>query len=307
VVGVGHGGQAHLRALGATDDVRVVAVCDVDVAAARAALARCPHAADAAIYEDLGALLARERPDVAIVATPSGRHGKDATQLFAHGVHAIVDKPLDITLAHVDAMRAGAREAGVGLAGVFQTRYRSDFRAAKRALDEQRFGALVWLGASVMWRRDAGYYAGWRGDPLLAGGTALTCAIHAVDALAWLGGDVHSVSARAATRGHAVAVEDTLVASFAFASGALGSLAATTAAPVGEPMRVEVIGTRERRALAAVREPTEDPLAANLAAILAAWRAGKEAETSGDECRRAIAIVLAMYESAARAGAPVEV
>ena len=306
VVGAGRAGQAHLRALGQLADVRVTAVCDVDVAAARAAIAPYPHAAGAAVYGELDELLAGEPLDAAIIATPSGRHADDAARLFAHGVHAIVDKPLDVTLARVDAMRAAARAAGLRLAGIFQTRYRPELRAAKRAVDAGDFGALVWLGAAVLWQRDAAYYASWRGDPAQAGGSALTCAIHAVDALSWLGGDVRAVSAWTATRGHAIAVDDTLVANLQFASGAVGSLAATTAASAGEPMRVEVIGTRERVALAATRDADHDPLAANLAAIFTAWREGREPETSGDECRKAVAAVLAMYASAARGGAPID-
>ena len=45
----------------------------------------------------------------------------------------------------------------------------------------------------------------------------------------------------------------------------------------------------------------------NILAILAAWDEGRDAETSGDEARKSVAIVLAMYESARRGGAPVDV
>ena len=45
----------------------------------------------------------------------------------------------------------------------------------------------------------------------------------------------------------------------------------------------------------------------NMQAILTAWDAGREAETSGSEARKAVAIILAMYESARKNGAAVEV
>jgi predicted dehydrogenase len=45
----------------------------------------------------------------------------------------------------------------------------------------------------------------------------------------------------------------------------------------------------------------------NIQAILAAWDEGRDAETSGPEARKAVAIVLAMYESARKNGQPVEV
>ena len=67
--------------------------------------------------------------------------------------------------------------------------------------------------------------------------------IHTVDLLLYLLGDVTEVHARAATALHAIDVEDTLVASLVFASGALGTLQATTAAYPGYPRRVEITGT----------------------------------------------------------------
>jgi hypothetical protein len=45
----------------------------------------------------------------------------------------------------------------------------------------------------------------------------------------------------------------------------------------------------------------------NIAAILDAWSDGRDAETHGAEARKSLAIVLAMYESARRDGAPVDV
>jgi len=45
----------------------------------------------------------------------------------------------------------------------------------------------------------------------------------------------------------------------------------------------------------------------NIQAILRAWEAGRDAETCGPEARKAVAIILAMYESARKGGVPVEV
>ncbi len=45
----------------------------------------------------------------------------------------------------------------------------------------------------------------------------------------------------------------------------------------------------------------------NMQAILAAWDEGRDAETAGSEARKAVAIILAMYESARKNGAAVDV
>jgi predicted dehydrogenase len=64
--------------------------------------------------------------------------------------------------------------------------------------------------------------------------------IHTVDLLLWLFGDVSSVWARTSTALHEIEVEDTVVASLEFASGALGNLEAATSAYPGFSRRIEM-------------------------------------------------------------------
>ena len=76
------------------------------------------------------------------------------------------------------------------------------------------------------------------------GGALMNQGIHIADLLAWFMGDVEEVLARAATLAHEIEVEDDVVATVRFKSGALGSIVATTAAAPGFPHRVEVYGSR---------------------------------------------------------------
>jgi len=55
------------------------------------------------------------------------------------------------------------------------------------------------------------------------------------------------------------------------------------------------------------RDIGSDFHARNILHILESWEQGKEADTSGPEARKAVAIILAIYESARRGGAPVRV
>src|SRR5579859_4070927 len=91
IVGAGRAGAAHARALREVPGARLVAACDHDLERAR-------HLG-ATAYATLDELLDRERPDVLLVATPNGDHLRDARAAFARGVHAIVDKPLALTVA----------------------------------------------------------------------------------------------------------------------------------------------------------------------------------------------------------------
>jgi predicted dehydrogenase len=70
-------------------------------------------------------------------------------------------------------------------------------------------------------------------------------AIHNVDLLYWLMGDVESIVALAATLAHVrIEVEDTAVASLRFKNGALGAIEAATSAYPGLLKRTEVHGDR---------------------------------------------------------------
>jgi predicted dehydrogenase len=95
----------------------------------------------------------------------------------------------------------------------------------------------------VRWYRPPEYYKNshWRGTRALDGGGALmNQGIHTVDLLLWLFGDVARVWAKAITALHDIEVEDTVVASVEFASGAIGNLEAATSAYPGFSRRIEM-------------------------------------------------------------------
>jgi len=86
------------------------------------------------------------------------------------------------------------------------------------------------VDARVKWYRPPEYYSGsrWRGSLALDGGGALiNQAIHTVDLLLWLFGDVVRVQSRTVTALHKIEAEDTALAILEFASGALGTFEAT--------------------------------------------------------------------------------
>ncbi len=94
----------------------------------------------------------------------------------------------------------------------FPSRFQPCWQVLRRAVQGGRFGTLSLGDAYVKWFRTQQYYdsGAWRGTWALDGGGALmNQAIHTVDLLLWLMGDVAAVSAFAATRGHdRIEVED---------------------------------------------------------------------------------------------------
>src|SRR4029077_17504813 len=137
------------------------------------------------------------------------------------------------------------------LAVIFQDRLKPNIQRLKHWLDRGLLGKPLLVDARVKWYRPPDYYSSskWRGTFALDGGGALiNQAIHTVDLLIWLLGDVVRGQAPTATLLPKIEAEHTAVATLEFASGAVGTLLATTAAYPGYPRRLEINRT-ERPAL----------------------------------------------------------
>jgi len=248
IIGCGMIAEYHVRAINEIDGARVVGACDTSAARSKAEKIAGMAGHDCRIYNDIGQMLANPEIDVVSVCTPSGAHMEPAVQAARAGKHIIVEKPLEIDLNRCDAIINACDEAGVRLCAIFPSRFAPANRRIKEAIDSGRFGRLTLGDTHVKWWRTQEYYdsGGWRGTWKLDGGGALmNQAIHNVDLIYWLMGDVESVFAHAATLAHVrIEVEDTIVASVRYKSGALGTIQAATSAYPGLAKRIEVHGDR---------------------------------------------------------------
>jgi predicted dehydrogenase len=184
--------------------------------------------------------------DLVAIGSPSGLHAAQGIAAARRGLHVLTEKPIDISTKRAGELIAECERAGVKLGVFFQDRFKPEIRRLKTLLDSGAFGKPILAEARVKWYRPPEYYANsrWRGTLELDGGGALiNQGIHTVDLLLWLFGDVVSVEAQSATRMHSIEAEDTLVAQLEFASGALGSLLATTSVYPGYPRRIELSGS----------------------------------------------------------------
>ena len=219
-------------------------------------------------YQDFDAFLAHRPMNMILIGSPSGRHAAEGIAAAGNGLHVLTEKPIEINTKRADALIAAAQQAGVKLGVIFQDRMKPHIRRLKQWLDAGVVGKVLFADARVKWYRPPEYYSHsrWRGTLALDGGGALiNQGVHTVDLLLWLLGDVVRVQARTATALHKIEAEDTAVAILEFASGALGSLYATTAAYPGYPRRLEITGTQgtvvleqDRIVAADLRNPPPD-------------------------------------------------
>ena len=180
-----------------------------------------------------------------IIGSPSGCHAEQGIAAARKGLHVLVEKPIDVTTARVDAMLEEVDRAGVKLGVCFRMDCTRTSMRRRRSSTPAASASRCRVGACEVVSPTRIYSASrWRGIAALDGGGAvINQAIHTVDLLLWIFGPVARVYAQASTRLHSIEVEDTAVAVLEFASGAAGSLEATTSVYPGYPRRVELTGT----------------------------------------------------------------
>jgi predicted dehydrogenase len=246
VIGCGDVSVVHLGALANLAGVDLVGVGDTDAgrAAAAAERYRVPS------FADHRELLATVRPDVVHVCTPHHQHVAVAVDCLAAGTAVLVEKPVAHTVADADRLIAAARSHPGVKAGIcLQNRYNMTSRAARALLDSGELGAVRGGSATVLWHRDPAYYAArpWRGRRRDSGGGVLiNQAIHTLDLMEWLIGDV--VAVRAHTDRYAldglVDVEDTAQIVLDHAGGARSVVFATVANVTDSPVTIEIVTER---------------------------------------------------------------
>ncbi len=226
LVGCGRISANHFDALERHGDrAELVGVCDID----GEALARAAARTGAPGFRSLDLLLAGTDADVVILATPSGLHADEATQVAAAGRHVMTEKPMATRWRDGKRMVQACDQAGVHLFVVKQNRRNATLQLVKQAVEKHRFGRIYMVNINVFWARPQAYYDGasWRGTWEFDGGAFMNQASHYVDLLDWLIGPVESVQAYTATLARNIQVEDTGVVSIRWRTGALGSMNVT--------------------------------------------------------------------------------
>jgi predicted dehydrogenase len=226
LVGCGRVAYKHLTAIDELgDEARLVAVCDTDASKAQAS--------DVPFYLDYREMMeAHPEIDLVNVLVPTGYHARVVIDLAKYGRHILTEKPMALTVADCDRMIEACNKNNVKLFVVYQNRYNEAVRAARKALDDGRFGKIVMGTVRVRWCRYQSYYEqdNWHGTWALDGGVMSQQSSHHIDLLQYFFGPVETVQCQYATRLLDIEVEDTAAALIKFKSGSLGVFEATVAA-----------------------------------------------------------------------------
>ncbi|KQL54280.1 oxidoreductase [Heyndrickxia shackletonii] len=243
IIGCGIIANIHAKGIQETEEAELMAVYDVkkDVAVDFAIKY------GAKVYESIEEMLEVDEIDVICICTPSGIHAEETIQAAKAKKHILVEKPMAIKLEDVDRMIQTCQENEVKLGTIFPRRMSPQAKYAKQLIQEGKLGKLSLCSAYVKLYRNQEYYdsAGWRGTwEMDGGGAMMNQGIHTVDMLQWLVGPVSSIFGKAKAILRDIEVEDTVVSTLEFKSGALGILEITTTAVEGKGQRFEIHGEK---------------------------------------------------------------
>jgi len=221
IIGAGHFGAVHARAMAEVDGVQLVASCRED----RAAAEQFAQEHGGSAYSDWRQLLADPKVDAVVIATPHHLHEEIAIGAAEAGKHILLEKPMAPTTRACDAINAAVAKAGVKLMVGHVMHFALPCLRAKAILDSGVIGKPV-LGSSWMiklWmesnRRD------WHKNTASGGGMLMTAGIHALDRLVWLmGQDAVGVNALAGTFFHEQQADDSALIGLRFANGGIGQV-----------------------------------------------------------------------------------
>lgn len=181
-LGAGNIAGAHLRALQALPEGRLVVTSDVDLERAQARQEEFGGERALGRYEEA---IACPGVEAVIVCLPHGLHEEAVVAAARAGKHILVEKPMSNTLAEARRMVQAAEEAGVTLMVGQVLRFGAPNRLARQLIREGRIGRPRRLmRRRIQWFRD---WVPWSHDPQLCGGIALYgFGSHEVDMLLWL-------------------------------------------------------------------------------------------------------------------------
>jgi UDP-N-acetyl-2-amino-2-deoxyglucuronate dehydrogenase len=332
LIGGGNISETHARAARAIPDVEIAAIFGTNAQK----VDRLSREYGGKPFSNFDEFLAHRPMQLVAIGSPSGLHAEQGIAAARHGLHVLTEKPIDISIERADALIAETRKAQVELGVFFQDRCKPDILSVKNAVDAGVLGRPILADARVKWFRPPEYYSSsrWRGTWALDGGGALiNQAVHTLDLMLWIFGEVKAVQAECKTALHPIEAEDTLIATLEFANGALGVLQAATSVFPGYPRRLELTGSegtviieQDRLLAADLKNPPRDLLKSSeadknpsssspvvsdarghqavLEDFLRAIRTNTQPRCDGQEGRRSLALVQAIYE-ACRTGARV--
>lgn len=334
LIGCGRISVNHIAAVLANGSSYAVnALCDIVPERMNAILAQIPEDLrnNVNCYVDYHEMLFKDNIELVSICTESGKHASIGLDVIKSKKHVVIEKPIALSIPDADELIRSSRENNVILYPCHQNRFNKSIQKVKEALDQGRLGSLMHGTAHIRWNRGKNYYdqAPWRGTWEQDGGALMNQCLHNIDLLRWmLGNEIEEVFAYTDNKMHPfIEAEDLGIALIKFKNGSLGTIEGTTSVfpenleetlyLFGQKGTVKVGGKsvnqiEEWRFGDNVDNPDQikkefgenppnvygfghTPLYRDLAKAI---RNGSKPYISGEDGKRAVELILAIYKSA---------
>jgi myo-inositol 2-dehydrogenase/D-chiro-inositol 1-dehydrogenase len=241
IIGAGRIGRVHARTMSTSEAAALVAIMDVDHAAAEEVARLCgiPQ-----VTQDTSQIFANPDIDAVLICSPTNTHTDFIVRAAEAGKHIFCEKPIDYDLAKIDLALQAVERAGVKLQVGFNRRFDANFARVRSAIESGEIGSPRLL--HIISRDPAP-------PPIsyikVSGGMFFDMTIHDFDMARYLIQD--EVEEIYAAGGVMVDPEigragdiDTAVVTLRFKSGVIGTIDNSRQASYGYDQRVEVLGSK---------------------------------------------------------------
>ncbi len=313
--------------------LEIAALCDIDEKNMRDKILKFRLPSSVKCFTDYKEMLSEVQPDLVAIATESGKHAQIALDCITIGhSNLIIEKPIALSLTDADSIIQAAQKEKVKVCACHQNRFNKSIQKIREAVEMGRFGKMLHGTAHIRWARDYEYYsrAKWRGTWEQDGGALMNQCIHNIDLLRWMMGDeiIEVVGMTDRLKHDYIEAEDLGIALIRFKNGSYGIVEGTTNVYpqnleetlylFGEKGTVKAGGTSVNvieewnfsdmldEAEAVKRQFHENP--PNVygyghtplyADVMDAIEQDREPYVNGEAGRRALELVLGIYQSAA--------
>jgi predicted dehydrogenase len=143
------------------------------------------------VAPSLKAILDDPQVDIVIIATPHKDLVPTAMQAVEHGKHVLIEKPGSLNFSEISALQRMVLENDVKVHVGFNHRFHPALAKAKKIIESNRYGALLWIRGRYGHGGRLGYEKEWRAKRAVSGGGELVDqGSHLIDLTRYLAGDV---------------------------------------------------------------------------------------------------------------------
>lgn len=177
LLGYGHIGKVHRKAIEATSGTELIAIIDTKIE---------EDNLEISTYNSLDVFLEKDtETDIVAIATPNGLHYQHSIQCLKAGKHVLIEKPIALSTKEANDIIETAKKFNKRVFSSMQLRLSPPVKFVKKLLESKKLGEIYMVNIHCYWNRNKDYYQvrEWSGSTKMDGGVLFTQFSHFIDIL----------------------------------------------------------------------------------------------------------------------------